>query len=96
MARDTVMWEDIGKKLDRRNELLVDIKANTSILSEIKKDFSTLPDIKAGIDNLDAKAGSFIAEQRAHNQRMHEHNLRLEKILEKLSQKEIKKKNRGD
>ena len=79
---------DNGRKLDKGNELLTDIKSDTSA-------------IKAGIDNLNAKFDtlnmnfdSFIVEQREHNKRMDghnlrmdEHNLRLEKILEKLAEK---------
>lgn len=54
---------DLGRKLDKGNELLTDIKADTSVLS------------------------SFVTEQREHNQWMKEHNLRLEKILEKLAER---------
>lgn len=61
---------DLGRKLDKGNELLTDIKRDTSIL----------PDIKVGIDALNIKFDSFI-----HGQE--EHNLCLEKILEKLAEK---------
>ncbi len=47
---------DIGRKLDKGNDLLTDIKADTAVLS------------------------SFVAEQRVHNQR-------LEKILERLTER---------
>ena len=85
---------DNGRKLDKGNELLTDIKRDTSALPEIKGYTSILPDIKVGIDNLNVKFESFIVEQREHNKRMDghnlrmdEHNLRLEKILEKLAEK---------
>lgn len=92
---------DNGRKLDKGNELLIDIKRDTSALPEIKGYTSILPDIKVGIDTLNAKFDtlnmnfdSFIVEQREHNKRMDghnlrmdEHNLRLEKILEKLAEK---------
>ena len=71
---------DIGRKLDKGNDLLTDIKVDTSALSSIKADTSVL--------------SSFVAEQRVHNQwmknhsiKMDDHNLRLEKILEKISEK---------
>ncbi len=73
---------DISRKLDKGIEILRDIKADTA----------SLPEIKTGLDNLNAKFDSFIVEQKEHNQwmkehiaRMDEHNLRLEKILEKLA-----------
>lgn len=47
---------DIGRKLDKGNDLLTDIKSDTS---GIKKDTSTLPAINVGIDNLNNKFGSF-------------------------------------
>ena len=72
---------DLGRKLDKRNELLTDIKGDTSA---IKSDTSA---IKAGIDTLNANFESFIVEQREHNKRMDGHNLHLEKILEKLAEK---------
>lgn len=65
---------DLGRKLDKGNELLTDIKKDTS-------------EIKVGIDTLNTNISSFILEQREHNSRMDEHNLRLEKILEKLAEK---------
>lgn len=61
---------DIGRKLDKGNELLTDIK----------KDTSSLPGIKYVLD-------SYIGEQREHNQWMKEHNQRLERILEKLAER---------
>lgn len=65
---------DNGRKLDKGNELLTDIKGDTSA---IKSDTAA---IKVGIDTLNAKFDSFIHVQE-------EHNLRLEKILEKLAEK---------
>ncbi len=60
---------DIGRKLDKGNELL-----------------GNLPEIKETL-------GSFVFEQREHNQSMKdyliktdEHNLRLERTLEKLAE----------
>ncbi len=85
---------DIGRKLDKGNELLRDIKKDTSVLPDVKKDVSVLPDIKMGIGNLNTKFDSFITVQGEHNKRMDEHNkhldehnLRLEKILEKLAER---------
>lgn len=46
-----------------------------------------LPDMKNGIDNLNLKFDSSIAEQRGFNQEMREHNQRLEKILEKIAER---------
>ena len=82
---------DIGRKLDKGNELLSQIMSGTS----------ELPNIKNGIDNLNAKFDSYIGEQREHNQWMKdhlikmdehnqwmkEHSQRLEKILEKLAER---------
>ncbi len=65
---------DIGRKLDKGNELLTDIKRDTRILPEI------LPGIKNGIENQNVKFDSFITVQMDHNKR-------LEKILEKLAEK---------
>lgn len=68
---------DIGLKLDKGNELL----------GEIKKDTSSLPEIKDVLD-------SYVGEQREHNQWMKEHsqwmkehNQRLARILEKLPER---------
>ncbi len=68
---------DTGRKLDKGNDLLTDIKADTSA---IRGDTSVLPEIKNIL-------GSFVIEQREHNTRMDEHNLHLEKILEKLAER---------
>lgn len=75
---------DLGRKLDKGNELLTDPKGDTSVLPDIKGDTSA---IKMGIftlnskfDTLNSKFDSFI-----HGQE--EHNLRLEKILEKLAER---------
>ncbi len=75
---------DLGRKLDKGNELLTYIKRDTSIL----------PDIKAGIDNLNVKFDTLIAKFDIHNMKFdsfihgqEEHNLLLEKILEKLAEK---------
>ncbi len=75
---------DINRKLDVGVGILKDIKSDTSVLPEINSKFD-----------------SFIAEQKEHNQWMKdhlgkmdehnqwmkEHNQRLEKILERLSEK---------
>ena len=73
---------DIGRKLDKGNE----------ILGHISNDTSELPGISKGIEGLNSKFDSFstkfdsyIIEQKEHNQRMDEHNQRLEKILQKLA-----------
>ena len=68
---------DVGRKLDKGNFLLTDIKADTSgiktdtsILPGIKTDTSILPEINHGINNLNIKFDAFSS--------------RLENILEKL------------
>ncbi len=68
---------DIGRKLDKGNYLLTDIKADisgirtdTSILPGIKSDTSILPEINSGINNLNTRFDAFSS--------------RLERILEKL------------
>lgn len=71
---------DNSRKLDKGIEILKDIKGDTSILPGIKGDTSILPEIKAGIDNMNIKFDSFIHGQEGHN-------LRLEKILEKLAER---------
>jgi hypothetical protein len=89
------MDTDIGRKLDKGNEYL----------GEIKGDTSALPDMKKGIENLNVKFDSSLIEQKGYNQEMREHNQwmkehlikmdeynkehnqRLEKILEKLAEK---------
>ncbi len=50
------------------------------LLGQITSGTSELPDIKKGINNLNVKFDSYLEEQREHNQR-------LEKILEKLSER---------
>lgn len=66
---------DIGRKLDKRNELLTDIKRDASALPEIKGDTSA---IKVGIDNLNTKFDSFITERGDFNKEMHKHNMRMD------------------
>ena len=68
---------DIGRKLDKGNFLLTDIKADTSgirtdtsLLTEIRTDTSILPEINGGINNLNIRFDAFSS--------------RLERILEKL------------
>ncbi len=56
------------------------LDAGVGILKDIKSDTSVLPEINSKFD-------SFIAEQKEHNQWMKEHNLRLEKILERLAER---------
>ena len=78
---------DNSRKLDKGIEILKDIKGDTSAiqgdtsaLPGIKGDTSILPEIKVGIDNMNMKFDSFIHGQEGHN-------LRLEKILEKLAER---------
>ncbi|MBU4139023.1 MAG: acylphosphatase [Euryarchaeota archaeon] len=68
---------DIGRKLDKGNFLLTDIKADTSgirtdtsVLQGIRTDTSILPGINDGINNLNIRFDAFSS--------------RLERILEKL------------
>ena len=65
---------DNGRKLDKGNELLTDIKRDTSA-------------INAGIDNLNAKFDTLNMKFDSFIHVQEEHNLRLEKILEKLAEK---------
>lgn len=78
---------DNGRKLDKGNELLIDIKKDTSALPEIRGYTSILPDIKVGIDNLNAKFDTLNSKFDSFIHGQEEHNLCLEKILEKLSKK---------
>lgn len=85
---------DTGRKLDKGNELLIDIKRDTSALPEIKSDTSALPEIKGdtsaikvGIDNLNMKFDTLNSTFDSFIHGQEEHNLRLEKILEKLAEK---------
>jgi len=85
---------DIDRKLGIGNDYLNEIKHDTlilhditSTLADVRRDTSVLPDVKSGIDTLNAKYDSYISEQRAFNARMDVHNNRLEKILEKLTER---------
>jgi acylphosphatase len=71
----------------RDTSVLHDVKQNTSILPDVKRDTSVLPEVKSGIDTLNTKFDSYLTEQRAFNARMDVHNSRLEKILEKLTER---------
>lgn len=78
--------EDIGRKLDIGNDVLVNI--DSKLLSADDKLFNMddkLFSINEGVGNLNTSISSFVIEQREHNKRMDEHNYRLEKILEKLT-----------
>jgi acylphosphatase len=68
---------DIGRKLDKGNYLLTDIKADiseirtdTKVLPEIRTDTKVLPEINGAINNLNLRFDAFSS--------------RLERILEKL------------
>jgi acylphosphatase len=77
---------DIGRKLDIGNDELK--KINTKLAGVDEKLYSIdekLYSISDGVNNLNTTMGSFVSEQRDHNQWMKEHNQRLEKILEKLA-----------
>ncbi len=69
--------EDIGRKLDKA---YTELKGINSKLESIGNDTHVIHD-------LNKTMGFFVIEQREHNQRMDEHNKRLEKILEKLAEK---------
>lgn len=68
---------DLGRKLDKGNDLLGELTRNSS---EIMRNTSELPEIKSVL-------GSFVGEQRGFNQEMRDHNKRLEEILEKIAEK---------
>ncbi|MDO8727388.1 MAG: hypothetical protein Q7J35_15060 [Candidatus Methanoperedens sp.] len=65
---------DIDRKLGIGNDLLADIKTNTI-------------DIKDGVYGLNTRFDLFFEQQKGFNKNIIEHNFRLEKILEKLSEK---------
>ena len=92
---------DLGRKLDRGNDLLMDIESDTSY---IRMDTSALPEIKTGIDSLNAKFDtlngkfdSFITEQREHNQWMKdylidmgEHNKRMDEHNKRMDEHNLR------
>ncbi len=79
---------DIDRKLGIGNDLLADIKINTI---NIERGIDHLKintiDIKNGVYSLNSKFDLFFEEQKGFNKNIIEHNFRLEKILEKLSEK---------
>ncbi|GFO96157.1 hydrogenase maturation factor [groundwater metagenome] len=72
---------DIDRKLGIGNDLLADIKTNTI---NIKNGVYSL---NSKFDSLNTKFDLFFEEQKGFNKNIIEHNFRLEKILEKLSEK---------
>ncbi len=64
----------MDRKLGIGNDLLADIKTNTI-------------DINNGVYGLNTRFDLFFEEQKGFNKNIIEHNFRLEKILEKLSEK---------
>lgn len=66
---------DIGRKLDKGNE----------ILEHISNDTSELPGISKGIEGLNSKFDSFSTKFDSYIIEQKEHNQRLEKILLKLA-----------
>ncbi len=75
---------DLGRKLDKGNDLLGELTRNTS---EIMRNTSELPEIKSVLGSLVGEQREHNKEQRDFNQEMQDHNRRLEKILEKLAEK---------
>ena len=67
-------YYEFSRKFDIGLDYLDGIKADTG-------------DMKGTLSNIDGALGTFVAEQREHNQHMDRHNQRLEKILEKLAEK---------
>ncbi len=67
-------YYEFSKKFDIGIDLLDGIKTDTG-------------EMKGTLNKINETLGDFVTEQRTHNQRMDEHNLRLEKILEKLAEK---------
>ncbi len=65
---------NFAKKFDIGIDLLDGIKTDTG-------------EMKGTLNKINETLGDFVTEQRAHNQRMDEHNQRLGKILEKLAEK---------
>jgi len=68
---------DISRKLDKGNELLGDIKTDTS----------ALPEIKNVLNSYVEEQREHNQSMKEHNQWMKEHNQRLENILVKLAEK---------
>lgn len=75
---------DIGRKLDKGNELLGDIKGDTSALPEIK---SVLDTIVFEQREHNHWMKEHLIKMDEHNLWMKGHNQRLEKILEKLAER---------
>ncbi|MEA1985342.1 MAG: hypothetical protein U9N13_06785 [Euryarchaeota archaeon] len=94
---ETDQLGDIGRKLDEGVMHLHML----SVLPEIQRNVSVLPEMKDGIDNLNVKFDAmnskfdtmnskfdrFIDEQREHNKSSDKHNMRLEQILQTLVDK---------
>lgn len=87
---ETDQLGDIGRKLDEGVMHLHML----SVLPEIQRNVSVLPEMKDGIDNLNVKFDAmnskfdrFIGEQREHNKSSDKHNMRLEQILQTLVDK---------
>ncbi len=67
-------YYEFSKKFDVGIDWLDGIKTDTG-------------EMKGTLNKINESLGDFVIEQRAHNQRMDEHNQRLEKILEKLTER---------
>jgi acylphosphatase len=78
---------DISRKLDVGVGILKEIKGDTSALPEIRDIVGSLPDIKTEINSLNTNFDSYILEQRDFNKEIRDHNMRLEKILERLAER---------
>ncbi len=70
--------EDISTKLDIGIDILKDIKGDTS----------ALPRIETLLNSLVVEQRGFVVEQKEFNKEMQNHNKRLEKILEKLVERQ--------
>lgn len=81
-------YYEFSKKFDIGLDYLDGIKIDTGemkgTLGEMK---GTLGEMKGSLNSIDNTLGKFVIEQREHNQWMKEHNQRLEKILEKLTER---------
>ncbi len=89
---------DIGRKLDKGNDLLTDIKADTAVLSsfvieqrehnkEQREHNKKQREHNKRLDDHNQWMKEHLVKMDDHNQWMKEHNQRLEKILEKLAEK---------
>ena len=75
---------DIGRKLDKGNEILGHISYDTSELPGISKGIEGL---NSKFDSFSTKFDSYIIEQKEHNQRIDEYNKRLDEHNKRMEER---------